>query len=101
MPSTAAAPGFDSLAAELMADQDPRVQCKTCQWIANQKTDVRAEWVTVLLDYSYSAASIFRALERRRAGVTRNSVENCRKLDHHGPAINKPDHIVARTKPRS
>jgi len=75
-----------SLIEELIADQDPRAVCRACAWIAAQTPKDQADWDRVMADRArFTHASVFRALVRRDAAVSRGSVENHRVGGHRKP----------------
>lgn len=65
-----------SLADEIRADQDPRVQCRFCTWLSGLDPKARAEWVPVTEDRSFTKASIFRVAQRHGYMAGRSSVES-------------------------
>lgn len=73
----------EELRQELLADQDPRITCRLCTWLKSQPPDVQAEWDAILADRaSFTHASVSRALKRREANLTDNSVMNHRGKGH-------------------
>lgn len=79
-----------SLEEELMGDQDPRAVCRLCRYIESLPEtgeNSQEEWDGVVnakigKRYRFTYSSIFRALKRRNAEVTKGSIENHRHAGH-------------------
>lgn len=75
------------LIEELMADQDPRAQCRLCSWIESLPEADQKEWDKALSwrvgsKFRFTHTSIQRALQAREAGVGKGSIENHRASGH-------------------
>jgi hypothetical protein len=67
---------------ELLADQDPRTQCRFCMWLVARTEKERDEWAAVMADRSFTHASLFRAAKKRGYGSGSGSVEGHRNSGH-------------------
>jgi len=71
-----------NLIEELRADQDPRSQCRLCAWLTDRPKAEKDEWAAVMLDRSFTHASIFRAAQRRGYASGKGTVETHRGSGH-------------------
>jgi len=71
-----------TLIDELKADQDPRTQCRLCVWLASRPEAECKEWAAVMIDRSFTHASIFRAAQRRGYNAGKGTVETHRGNGH-------------------
>lgn len=80
-----------SIIEEIIADQDPRSQCRLCAWLASRPTSEQKEWDEALNTrvgprFRFTHTSVHRALQKHGATVGKSSLENHRSNGHRTEA---------------
>lgn len=80
-----------SIIEEIIADQDPRAQCRLCTWITSRPASEQKEWDEALNTrigprFRFTHTSVYRALNKHGATVGKGTVENHRNAGHRAEA---------------